>query len=515
MRKIKFLIPVLLSIIFISLFIHNKLNAVPPLAVLPLFDAPAEAVTFSPDGDWMAVGGRDNAVRVWRTTTGETPMLLTGHKDWVTSVAFNRNGTLIASGTRDNNVYLWNSLTGQLIRIMTDHADTITSVAFAADDSFVASGSRDGTIELWPMIQSRQVIKLKNSSGTIHDLKISPDGTMLASAGDDGTIWLWGTKGDWVRILRGHEGAADSLAFSGDGATLLSGGKDGTVRLWDIDNANVSEIAEPLIMRGHLGAVRGVSFTQDGELAISASLDGSLRVWNINDPELMGEELVKIKGDGAPLTNLTVNPEGTLAASVGTDGILRLWNLNQPEIQEAITSGIHQVIRQQPQRNAELHVTRATAASIAPKPPTTTNVPRLSIPSASINSSIKTFYLDGTSWAITPWERLVGHLQGTAWFNNTGNVVLAGHSEYPDGSAGIFAGLYRVQLGDEIQVEVDNVTRRYRVVDIRTVRYDDLSVVSPTANNRLTLITCDIPSFEPQSNFYAERLIVVADEIYH
>lgn len=513
MRTIKYLLPTGLLLFFIAFFIQNHLNAFAPPATLPLFDAPAEVVTFSPDGAWMAAGGRDKAVRIWKTSTGDMPLVLTGHKDWVTSVAFNHNGTLIASGARDSSVYLWNSLTGQLIRIVTDHHDLITSVAFAADDSFVASGSRDGTIELWPMIQPGQTIKLQNASGIVHDLEISPDGTMLASAGDDGTIWLWGTHGEWVQILRGHEGAADSLAFSEDSTTLLSGGKDGTVRLWHIADARTGAIDAPLVMRGHLGAVTGVSFIQDGELAISASLDGSLRLWNISDPQLTGTERVKIKGDGAPLTNLSVNPDGTLAASVGTDGILRLWNLNEPQILDALESGEHRVIRQQPQRNAELHVTKAAVAAAVPRPASASELPRLSIPSASIRSSIKTFYLDGTSWAIEPWEKLVGHLQGTAWFTNTGNVVLGGHSEYPNGAPGIFAGLYRVKLGDEITVEVDKVTRRYVVVDIRTVRYDDLSVIAPTGHNRLTLITCDIPSFEPQSSLYSQRLVVVADEV--
>jgi LPXTG-site transpeptidase (sortase) family protein len=126
---------------------------------------------------------------------------------------------------------------------------------------------------------------------------------------------------------------------------------------------------------------------------------------------------------------------------------------------------------------------------------------------------VTTFYLDGVSWAIDPWEEVVGHLQGTAWLNQTGNVVIGGHSEMPDGTAGIFHRLYNVGIGDEVFLQDADLTRRYIVVNILSVDYRELSVVYPTTQNRLTLITCDIPSYVAEQNIYYERLVIVADEV--
>jgi LPXTG-site transpeptidase (sortase) family protein len=139
--------------------------------------------------------------------------------------------------------------------------------------------------------------------------------------------------------------------------------------------------------------------------------------------------------------------------------------------------------------------------------------PMLIIPSLDIVVPITTFYLGGGSWEIDPWEDFVGHLEGTSWIDSAGNVVLAGHSEHPNGSAGIFFALDTIEMGETIIVQEGNLIRRYEVVDIRSVDYRDLSVVYPATESRLTLITCSIPSYVAEQGLYYERLVVIADEV--
>jgi LPXTG-site transpeptidase (sortase) family protein len=135
---------------------------------------------------------------------------------------------------------------------------------------------------------------------------------------------------------------------------------------------------------------------------------------------------------------------------------------------------------------------------------------RLIAPTAGIDSPLTRFYLDGESWAIDPWETRTGHLQGTGWLN--GNVVLGGHMEYPDGEPGVFGALNKIKLGDRLVLTVGGFSRHYTVAEIRAVPETDLSVVYPTADNRLTLITCDEASFNPRTGLYSERLVVIAVE---
>ncbi len=135
----------------------------------------------------------------------------------------------------------------------------------------------------------------------------------------------------------------------------------------------------------------------------------------------------------------------------------------------------------------------------------------VSIPSLNINSGIARFPLNGISWTIRPWEQGIGHLEGTGWFNEGGNIALAGHSVMPDNSPGIFAQLHLMNLGDEIVVEAGDGQRSYTVTNIVNTPINDLTVLYPTGGERLTLVTCDANSYDRQSNSYLRRIVVIAE----
>jgi nitrous oxidase accessory protein NosD len=78
-----------------------------------------------------------------------TSVSLTGHTDWVTSVAFSPDGRLLASGSDDDTIKLWEVASGSLVRTLSGHTSDVNSVAFSPDGRLLASGSDDKTIKLW------------------------------------------------------------------------------------------------------------------------------------------------------------------------------------------------------------------------------------------------------------------------------------------------------------------------------------------------------------------------------
>ena len=72
---------------------------------------------------------------------------LSGHGDWVRSVAFDSND-ILASGSYDRTIKLWNKNTGDLLRTLNGHGNWVWSVAFDSNN-ILASGSWDSTIKLW------------------------------------------------------------------------------------------------------------------------------------------------------------------------------------------------------------------------------------------------------------------------------------------------------------------------------------------------------------------------------
>ncbi len=144
-----------------------------------------------------------------------------------------------------------------------------------------------------------------------------------------------------------------------------------------------------------------------------------------------------------------------------------------------------------------------------------TATPRLKanlyVPTVGVNASIVDVYLDGVSWDVSELGTNVGHLEGTSWFGMKGNIALAGHVEMPDGRAGVFSQLERIQTGDLIILTYGVQEQRYTVTEVRRVQPDDLTVLYPTSEDRITLITCDEYNFI--QNIYAERVVVMAERV--
>lgn len=77
-----------------------------------------------------------------------------------------------------------------------------------------------------------------------------------------------------------------------------------------------------------------------------------------------------------------------------------------------------------------------------------------------------------------------GHLEHTALPGDSGNAVIAGHRD------SFFWPLRDVQRGDDVFVETPERRVHYEVTSLRVVKPHDLSVLEPTDEATLTLITC-------------------------
>lgn len=81
-------------------------------------------------------------------------------------------------------------------------------------------------------------------------------------------------------------------------------------------------------------------------------------------------------------------------------------------------------------------------------------------------------------------RRAVGHIPGTAFPGELGNVGIAGHRDRH------FRGLRNVATGDRISVETPDGVFEYVVDRTEIVEPDATQVIAPTPDARLTLVTC-------------------------
>ncbi|MGE5110218.1 MAG: class D sortase [Acidobacteriaceae bacterium] len=77
-----------------------------------------------------------------------------------------------------------------------------------------------------------------------------------------------------------------------------------------------------------------------------------------------------------------------------------------------------------------------------------------------------------------------GHITNTPAPGEPGNSVISAHRDT------FFRHIYELNKGDEILVQRNGKSYRYEVTSKRIVEPTDLSVLEPTHDSRLTLITC-------------------------
>ncbi|HEU5399860.1 MAG TPA: class D sortase [Terriglobales bacterium] len=136
----------------------------------------------------------------------------------------------------------------------------------------------------------------------------------------------------------------------------------------------------------------------------------------------------------------------------------------------------HQWALEQQRRNEQLHdLTTAKAKRVTL---TSDGLTRLSIPSISFDAVV----VEGTSnraLLLGP-----GHIEDTPAPGDPGNAVISGHRDT------FFRHIHELEKGDEILVQRDGKTFHYEVTGKHIVQPNDMSVLKPSKDAELTLITC-------------------------
>ena len=154
--------------------------------------------------------------------------------------------------------------------------------------------------------------------------------------------------------------------------------------------------------------------------------------------------------------------------------------------------------------DAEMHVVPVLSG----KPPIAAALParRLVIPTLGLDSKViqlgtKLDRHGQLAWETAPFA--VGQHKGLAGPGQNGNMVLSGHISSPNEGA-VFHHLPDLKVGEGVIVGTEERQYLYRVVDVKTVTPDEVSVLDQTPDPTVTLITC-VPD-----GIYSHRLVVTA-----
>lgn len=317
------------------------------------------AIALSPNGETLASGGNDSAIKLWHLYTGKWQATLQGHTAAVLSLAFHPQSTILVSGSDDATLKIWSLTTEQPLYSIKAHKDAISAIAISPDGLTLASASNDTTVKLWNLKTGKLRSTLKHTSEVL-SIAISPDNQMVLSATqsevkawhmETGKLMYQCDNGDapltlyqdtfvsshqgcrihtWQRdtgkLTHTHYGywGLTALSLSTDGTLLASGSEDGTTQVLDLRTGKLLHI-----LAGHQDSVWSILLPNSQTLA-TASEDGTLCLWQVRNTEAIPQEqwqcVYTLNGHSDCISGLAFSPKGLQLASSSEDGTIRLWN---------------------------------------------------------------------------------------------------------------------------------------------------------------------------------------------
>lgn len=284
-------------------------------------------LSFSLDGRFLfaAASHRGGATRVWEVADRRLVLDLQGYTFFKTSSALSPDGsTLVMRSANFACPALVPVSEPSRTLLLTGHKDFVSSAEWSPDGTQILTGSYDATAAIWDAVTGSLKYQLNGHRDRVLRVTFSPDGRIAATASADGTVRLWSVStGACLGSLGQHTSAVRQLVFQPGGRLLATECDDVSVMLWD--TVTFRRHAE---IRGHAYQIRAVAFTPDGQRLVTGASDGIVRVWRVED----GAELVSVSAGGGPIAALAFPPEGDcLAVASRTSGrvLLAGWSTHE------------------------------------------------------------------------------------------------------------------------------------------------------------------------------------------
>lgn len=228
------------------------------------------SIATSDDDRYLAVGGRDNCVRIFdvrtlgKSSTASSPITtLAGHKKAVTSLAFRSRTLDLYSGSEDRCIRRYDLNAMTYVETLYGHQSPVLGID-CANKNRPVSIARDRTARVWKVEDdSHLVFRPGGDVGSAECVSAIQDGWFVTGH-DDGRLALWKEEkkrpvGGVIVAAHGHEGGATGVTRSvmccnalGLSDVLATGSNDGYLRLWRVSLTSGKSIFNPHHFLSHI-----------------------------------------------------------------------------------------------------------------------------------------------------------------------------------------------------------------------------------------------------------------------
>lgn len=290
-----------------------------------MHNAAIRALATDAEGRFLVTASDDKTARVWSLANGELLTTLRppsglGNEGNLYAVSMSPDGDMIAVGgwtDEDNSVYLFDRASGRMIRRLAGLPAVVSSLAFNPDGRILAVGLAEGGVRMFAAASGLLLGETSAVAGRVSDLAWSGD--RLAAASADGKLWLWGAgRGEFADPVEvaAPAGVPAGIAFSPEGERLAVGYSDARA-LSLVDGKTLGAPLAVNMAGVNNGSLSAVAWTDDGDTLWAAGryqrsvdwrLQSMLRRWANGGTGVYNSIAV---ADG-PVTALTALSSGSV-----------------------------------------------------------------------------------------------------------------------------------------------------------------------------------------------------------
>ncbi|MDE0637411.1 MAG: WD40 repeat domain-containing protein [Candidatus Poribacteria bacterium] len=292
-------------------------------------------------------------IAVWNMKTGERIACLTEHTDFVYSLSFSPCGQFLASGGQDGTVRIWKVINWELANAFHNYGADRKQVFYSPEGVLYAAGASESTVSVWNVASGEKSYTYQDEHHSIHGIHVSNQNQLAFITVERELLTGFKTlslKTSQVRTVNyTHIGTPDSLLISPDGKILFSVCRGKGIMLWDIDNLS----RPPTRFNTHGNHAKSVTVSPDGKLQAIVPDGITVKVWENRNAEMpitsftLPEQKDTLHEQERQVTVVAFAPTRSLLACGDNDGMLYVWDVQQQYIRHAIKAydgWIHSVV---------------------------------------------------------------------------------------------------------------------------------------------------------------------------
>eukprot|EP01084_Bolivina_argentea_P096005 172588_1 len=279
------------------------------------------ALDWSANSENIVSASQDGKIVVWDVLSRNKLASIPLRSAWVMTCSFSASGEYIASGGLDNIISVFRvGEDKDTYRELQQHEGYISCISFINDEKILSS-SGDANIILWDIETSKPILTFTGHTGDVETIDINTQNkNIIVSGSIDATLKIWDirTNNKCITTFNGHQTDINSVKWFIDGNAIISGSDDASIRFFDLKTYQQMNIYKSDDI---YSSVTDVDISKTGQY-IFAGYDEEpyCLMWST----LTAQKMSQLK-HSTHLSCLSVSPNGHGIATGCWDKILRLW----------------------------------------------------------------------------------------------------------------------------------------------------------------------------------------------